>query len=288
MMILDRLGIKSIKIALAVMLSLVIGNLFKLDSPYLTAITAIIGIQSTVYDSVSNAKVRILGTSIGILMGIITVTLFSNSFIIVAIGVFIIIYVCNLLNLKSSILHASVIYLSIMLFPSPNHNAISIIISTIIGVIVTLIVNFTFSPFEINQNLYKSYNSVMKNIDELCRNLFTVPEQVKLKEFNSNIIAYKTLLRAYDNEYFKINDRRLDKNHMDILCENLNPISFFIYGVRELKGNNLNDCNVNRINSLLNLDISFKEHQESQSDSLLNFHVDVLLDHLERVFLCRS
>ena len=288
MTILDKLGIKSIKIALAVTMSLIIGNLFKLDSPYLTAITAIIGIQSTVYDSVSNAKDRILGTTIGILMGIVTITFLSNSFIIISIGIFIIIYACNLLNLKSSIVHASVIYLSIMLFPSPNYNAISIIVSTIIGVVITLIVNFTFSPFEINQNLYKSYNSLMKNIDELCRSLFTVPEQVKLKEFNSNIIAYKTLLKAYDNEYFKINDKRLDKKHMDILCENLNPISFFIYGVRELKENNLNDYNVNRINSLLNLDIIFKDYQDSQSDSLLNFHVDVLLDHLERVFLCRS
>lgn len=286
MTILHKLGIKSIKIALAVTMSLIIGNLFKLDSPYLTAITAIIGIQSTVYDSVSNAKDRIIGTTIGILMGVITITLLPNSFIIVSLGVFIIIYACNLLNLKSSIVHASVIYLSIMFFPSPNHNAISIIISTIIGVIITLIVNFTFSPFEINQSLYKSYDNLIKSINNLCKSLFTNPEQVELKEFNSNIIAYKALLRAYDNEYFKINDERIDKRHMYILCENLNPITFFIYGVRELKGNNLNDFNAKRINSLFKLDITVKDYQESKSDALFNFHVDVLLDHLERVFLC--
>lgn len=285
MTILDKLGIKSIKIALAVILSLIIGNLFKLGSPYLTAITAIIGIQSTVYDAVSNAKDTILGTTIGILLGIFTVTLLPDSFIIISIGIFIIIYVCNLLDLKSSIVHTSIIYLSIMLFPSPNNNAISIIISTIIGVIVTLIMNFAFSPFEINQNLYSSYNSLKKSIYGLCRSLFTQPEVVKLKDFNSNIIDYKTLVKAYDNEYFKIKDKRLDSIDIAVLSENLKPISYFIYGVRELKENNLNDDNIKRINSLLKLDITANEYSESKEDILLNFHVDVLLNHLERVFI---
>ena len=79
MSIKDKIDMKTIKIALAVVVSLSIGNLLKFESPYLTAITAMIAIQSTIYDSVSFGKDRVLGTVIGASVGLaIAAFLFNN------------------------------------------------------------------------------------------------------------------------------------------------------------------------------------------------------------------
>lgn len=283
MLIIDKIGIKSIKIALAVTMSLLIGNLFKLGSPHLIALTSIIGIQNTMESSVSNARDLIIGTFIGVLVGIITVTFLPKDFIIIAIGVFLIIYICNLLELKSSIVQANLIYLSVMLFPSPNYNAVSVTISTVVGVIVAIIIDFILSPFEIINNLHKSYHELRKDIFSLCSNVFTTNKDVELQDFDLKVMSFKSLMKAYNNEYFKVKYKKLEFNQIDILFKNINGIRFFIHAIIELKENNLSEDNVIRINKLLNLNIKVLDYKENQGDKLFNFHVDKFLNYLERI-----
>lgn len=280
---LSQTGIKSIKIALAVIMSLFVGNLFRLDSPYLLAITAIIGIQATVYDAVANARERVIGTSIGVIVGLIVITLLPNDFLVISIGLFLIIYACNILNLKNSIIQASVIYLSIMLFPSPNNNAISITISTTSGVIVSIIVNFIFAPFELRDTLYSSYIDLIEHITSLCEKLFTTFTYIDLNPLNSKIIAYKSLVKAYDNEYFKIKDKRLSLDEINALSENLSKISFYMYGSSQLRENQLNKYNVEKINQLLNLNLTVSNSVKDKKDILFNFHVSKLLSYLDNL-----
>lgn len=284
MLILDKIGIKSIKIALAVTISLLIGNVLKVGSPYLMALTSVIGIQSTIDSSVSNAKNMIIGTSIGVIVGFITAEFISNDFIIMTIGVFVIIYACDLFKLQNSVVQANVIYLSIMFFPSPNNNAISVIISTVIGIVVAIIVNLLVSPFEIMSSLNKSYYSLKQDIFHLCSNIFSNNDKkLELQEFNSRVMLFKSLVKAYNDEYFKIKNKKLQFSQIDILFKNIKGISFFIYTIVELSSGNLSDDNVIRINKILSLDIKALDYKASKEDYLFNFHVDKLLDYLERV-----
>lgn len=281
MSIVDKIGMKSIKIALAVIISLLIGNLFKFDSPYLTAINALIAIQGTIYGSVSVAKNRIVGTVIGASIGIIIVTFLPNDFIITSIGIFIIIYACNLLNLKSTVVEATTVGLSIIIFPSPNYNAINVTISTTMGVLIAIIVNSLLSPFEFTNSLHKSYYDLRQNIFSLYSKIFTTNETIDLQDFNSKVMTFKSLVKSYNNEYFKIKDKKLKFQQIETLFKNVDGISFFIAEIIELRKNNLNDSNVSRINKLLHLDIKALDCKESQYDNLFNFHVDKLLDYLE-------
>lgn len=280
MSIVDKIGMKSIKIALAVIISLLIGNLFKFDSPYLTAINALIAIQGTIYGSVFVAKNRIIGTIIGASIGII-VTFLPNNFIIISIGIFIIIYVCNLLNLKSTVVEATTVCLSIIIFPSPNYNAINVTISTIMGVLVAIIVNSLLSPFELTNSLHKSHCDLKQNIFSLYSKIFTVNGTIELQDFNLKVMTFKSLVKAYNNEYFKIQDKELKFQKIETLFKSVDGISFFIAEIIKLRENNLNATNVSRINKLLHLDIKALDCKESQYDNLFNFHVDKLLDYLE-------
>ncbi|AWK51661.1 hypothetical protein DIC82_11825 [Clostridium beijerinckii] len=287
MFIINKIGIKSIKITLAVIISLLIGHLFKLDSPYLTAINALIAIQSTIYDSVSFGKNRILGTLIGASIGIIIVTFIHDDFIITSIGIFIIIYVCNMLKLKSSIVVAISVCLSIIIFPSPNYSAInatvSTTISTTIGVLIAIIVNSVLSPFELISNINNSYYDLKQNIFSLYIKIFTTDETIDTYDFNSKVMNFKSLVNSYNNEYFKIKDKKLKYQQVKTLFENVDGISFFIAVIIELRENNLNEVNVNRSKKFFHHDIKALNYKESHDDDLFNFHVDKLLDYLEAI-----
>ena len=283
MWIINKIGMKSIKIASAVTMSLLIGNLLKFSSPYLIALTSVIGIQGTKDGSVSSAKDRVTGTLIGVILGSMTMNFLSNDLIITVIGVFLIIYVCNLLKLKDSIVQANIVYLSIMLFPTPSFSAVSVTISIVIGVLVAIIINFILSPFEIIYNLRSSYNELMLCIFSLCSKILTNSKDLELQAFNSNVMIFKSLLKAYRNEYIKLKDKELNMNEVDILYEHIDGIRFFIYTISELNSTNLSKDNVNKANSLMKINIIASDNKEINNDDLFNFHVDKLLGYLEKI-----
>lgn len=277
----EKLETKSVKIALVVIISLLIGSLFKLYSPYLIAINAVVAVQSTIYDSVSFGKDRVLGTAIGVLVGFIIVTYLSHDIIITSIGIFLIIYACNLLKLKGSIAIATTVCLSIIIFPSPNYNAINVTISTIVGAFVAIIINMLVSPFELIKNMKKSYYELKENIFFLYLKIFITNENIELEDFNSQVITFKALVKSYNKEYFKIQDKKLKYEQMETLYKNIDGISFFLSAILELGENNLNDDNVTRVNKLLQLDLIASESEQNQYYGLFNFHVDKLLNYLE-------
>lgn len=287
MKVIDKIGIKSIKIALAVIVSLLLGKIFKLEVPYLTALNSVIGIQGTTYVSLTNAKDRMIGTILGTIIGVITISYLPNGFIVTSIGLFIVIYACNLLNLNSSVVQACVIFLSIMLFSSPESNFIGVVVSTFIGVLVAVFINLILSPFDLKNNLNKTYYDLRENIFDLCSRIFMNSEDIDRQSFRSTMIAYKELVRAYDDEYFKVKDKDLESSKIDELYKSVGGIGFFTFSIIELRDNNLSESNILRINKILGLNIDFDtkdlDYQANTQEVLLNFHVDKLLDYLEKI-----
>ncbi len=283
MWIINKIGMKSIKISSAVTMSLLIGNLLEFSSPYLIALTSVIGIQGTKDGSVSNAKEIITGTLIGVIAGSLTVKFLSNDLIITVIGVFLIIYICNLLKLKNSIVQANIIYLSIMLFPSHNYNGLSVTISIVIGVLVAIIINFLLSPFEIMYSLRNSYNELRKYIFSLCSKIFTNSKDIELQMFNSNVMRFKSLLEAYNKEYLKLKNKELNMDVINTLSQYIDGISFFIYTIAELSPTNLSEDNITRVNKLIQLNVVALDNKARNNEDLFNFHVDKLLDYLEKI-----
>ena len=271
MWIINKIGMKSIKISSAVTMSLLIGNLLEFSSPYLIALTSVIGIQGTKDGSVSNAKEIITGTLIGVIAGSLTVKFLSNDLIITVIGVFLIIYICNLLKLKNSIVQANIIYLSIMLFPSHNYNGLSVTISIVIGVLVAIIINFLLSPFEIMYSLRNSYNELRKYIFSFCSKIFTNSKDIELQMFNSNVMRFKSLLEAYNKEYLKLKNKELNMDVINTLSQYIDGISFFIYTIAELSPTNLSEDNITRVNKLIQLNVVALDNKARNNEDLFNY-----------------
>ncbi len=106
---------RNIKTALAVTISILISEFFKLDSPFYAAIAAVISMQNSVTGSYKAGKNRMLGTITGALIGLTFSSISPNNPFLCGLGIIIIIYICNLLKWDKSISIACIVFTGIMI-----------------------------------------------------------------------------------------------------------------------------------------------------------------------------
>ena len=82
--------------------------------PFYACIAAVITMQSTVHDSFTTGKNRMIGTIIGAICGFIFALISPNNAFLTSIGIVFVIYFSNLFNRKSSISIACIVFLAIM------------------------------------------------------------------------------------------------------------------------------------------------------------------------------
>lgn len=147
---LPHIGSRNIKTALSVLICLIIW-----PSSLFAAIAAVICVQSTVENSLQIGINRLIGTLLGGVFALILICLI-DSFnlhkflpLIVAAGVSLIIYICNLLKKPSASSISSVTLIAILITQtsdSPLIYAFQRIIETIFGVLVAILINKYIHP----------------------------------------------------------------------------------------------------------------------------------------------
>lgn len=150
-----RIGMRNIKTALSVGICIILLRILKFDSPFYACIAAVITMQTTVENSFQAGKNRLIGTTIGAIIGIIFSYIAPHSSILTVIGVSLIIYITNILHENKSANIACVVFLAIMInlkTTSPLQYGISRFIETAIGIIVAVIVNRYICPYNIIKN----------------------------------------------------------------------------------------------------------------------------------------
>lgn len=146
------IGMRNIKTALAVFLSIVISSLIKLDYPFYAAIASLVCMQSSIEKTYETGKNRMLGTIVGAFLGFIFATLFPTNAIFSAIGIIIIISICNKLEWNDTISMAGIVFLAIMLNIKDNKHALIYsykrLFETLIGIVIAFLVNVFIAPPE--------------------------------------------------------------------------------------------------------------------------------------------
>lgn len=151
----DMVGMRNIKTAIAVFISIVISKLLKMEYPFYAAIAAIISMQSSVEASFKAGRNRMLGTFIGAVVGFVCALISPGNAFVSAIGIVVVIYLCNLLKWKESAAIGGIVFLAIMLNlkgNSPLLYSINRILDTFLGILVAIVVNYFIVPPK-NENL---------------------------------------------------------------------------------------------------------------------------------------
>lgn len=144
-----KVGMRNIKTAIAVFISIILSKLFKMEYPFYAAIAAIISMQSSVEESFRAGRNRMIGTLIGAVVGFICALINPGNAFVSAIGIVIVIYLCNLLKWKESSSIGGVVFLAIMLNlkgNSPLWYSINRLFDTFLGIIVAIVVNYFIIP----------------------------------------------------------------------------------------------------------------------------------------------
>lgn len=154
-----KIGLRTIKTALAVFLCL----LFFPSEPFFACLTAVFCVQDTVSNSINMAINRGLGTILGATIGLlflIVCRFFTYNidiyiirkllvYITIALGVIVVIYICNLIKKTGAINISCIAFLAVTTvhaFGHPIYYAINRTIETLFGIFIALLVNKFIAP----------------------------------------------------------------------------------------------------------------------------------------------
>ncbi len=146
---LEKIGMRTIKTALAVTLTLLICAALRIDNPFFAAIAAIIVMEPSVSESLSSGKSRMYGTVLGGLFAMGYSLILPSHPILIGLGIIVLIYVSNLFKIQNSIKISSIIFISILLNyedGSRIHYAVYRTLDTFIGIAVGTLVNYYVRP----------------------------------------------------------------------------------------------------------------------------------------------
>ncbi|WP_113671589.1 FUSC family protein [Vallitalea guaymasensis] len=139
-----KIGSRNIKTAISVFICISIFQLLNRPYPFYACIAAVICMKNSIQNSFVVGKNRMIGTTIGGVIGLILSLVFGNYSIVVGLGIVLVIYLCNLCKQSDSIVIACIVFIAIMtnLKGTPSHiYAVNRVIDTFIGIIVSIIVN---------------------------------------------------------------------------------------------------------------------------------------------------
>lgn len=186
----SKIGMRTTKTVIAVLITLAISEMFNLNSPVLAGIAAIMTIETTVSESFVTGKYRMYGTILGALVGLIITFIAPENFIVIGIGLIIIIYICNMFQWDKAVRMSMIVFLVIILGYEEGYRfsyALNRSLDTFIGVIVGTSINYFLRPPKVEGKLEKSIDEMYIEVKNILENLIWREKQVKSEDLRNRI-----------------------------------------------------------------------------------------------------
>lgn len=279
---LEKMGMRTIKTGIAVMICVILGQSF-IKNPFYAAAGCIISMQDTVKGSMKAGMNRVKGTILGGIIGFLIVLINPGGIILSGLGVMITIYVCNILKLNKAIVVACVTFLSIhlgIIDSNPAEYSFFRVLDTSIGVIVGVLINYCI----VRPNYLHSTINEFKEIERLTVK-FLESKIVNKEAFN--IKQLEKEIKKVESVYSKLVDE-LDYSIKNIDIENLEStigicreIYFHMQSIELLeKKLYLNKDNYERIKKIHKSEEIEWDLDESKSP-VFNYHLSKIIDEIK-------
>lgn len=204
----QKIGMRNIKTAISVFLCIILLRIFRNPFPFYACIAAVMTMQSTVHNSYTTGKNRMLGTIVGAICGLIFALISPNNVFLTSIGILLIIYFLNLLNRKNSIIIGCVVFLAIMTNlkeGTPLVYSLSRVVETFVGILISVLVNYIIFPPKFLDNLHVDRNILINNIFKTSKNIIDFNENINLSSLNIQISKLENSLDSYLSEILSKN-----------------------------------------------------------------------------------
>lgn len=196
------IDLKTLKSSIAVTIAVFLAQRLNLEYPFFAGMTALISMDITALLSIKMARNRIVGTIIGACIGVILATLFGQgNALLCGLGVIFLCSILNKLNLQGAIGIGGIVMFAILVHTdlTPMFYAINRTLPTILGGIVSVIVNISIFPLanvqRLNSMLIKIWHTAEKLIDSVKET-----EDDELEEIHEELVSLENQLLVYKDE----------------------------------------------------------------------------------------
>lgn len=199
------IGLRNIKTGLAICICILISAMLKLEYPFYAAIATIISMENSVTNSFTAGKYRTMGTVVGAIVGAGFAFVEPGNAVYCAIGVMIVIYICNLLKWNKSVSIGCIVFLAIMLNLQPGESplfyGINRITDTLIGIVVAVIVNYAVFPPRHEVSLHKERKALGRRMADVFGQIAGRGEETDLKKLRSELGNLEKYYRLCKDEF---------------------------------------------------------------------------------------
>lgn len=279
-----KIGMRTIKTGLAVMLGVTVAGLVGLRSPLFVAIGAISTMQTSVSESFVMGKNRILGTIMGAVVAVVIAEYLPYSNIFLGLGIILLIQILNILGWKKSISLSAIVFSAVYLNRDIGmiEYATNRVLDTFIGIVMGVLVNYLVATPDSEKKFYAKVSAFTVVAKEYTYNLIIGKKFVVLDDLRSmltEIEKLQELVRGdsnilYDDEGHKI-DTAKTLHVLEEIFNDLSSISAMNYIAIVSSKNLILAGQVFQITP-----IWYEKSIISEEDIIFNYHLQRLLKNL--------
>lgn len=281
-----KIGMRTIKTVIAVILTLIISDILKLNSPLLASIAAIMAMESSISESITTGKNRMYGTILGGAVGLILSYILPVNYIFITVGFILLITICNILKIDKAVRMAMIVLLSIALNYDGGKERINYAffrtLDTLIGVAVGATINYFIRPPNVEEKIKKIIDNAYSDINNILDKLIWNQEIVEIEGFKKDIIAigdgYKVFMKDLRLHIGKSNNSL----YYEKLFNSFDKINNHLSVIWTIKQHPLID-EKNRITMERYFNKSVPDQNNKEVDNLdliFNYHLEKILSEL--------
>jgi len=279
-----KIGMRTIKTGLAVMLGVTVAELVGLRSPLFVAIGAISTMQTSVSESFVMGKNRILGTIMGAVVAVAIAEILPYSNIFLGLGIILLIQILNILGWRKSISLSAIVFSAVYLNREMGmiEYATNRVIDTFIGIVMGVLVNYLVATPDSEKKFYAKVDAFVEVAKEYTYSLIVGKKTVNLENLRSmlsDIEKLQDLVRGdsnilYDNEGQKL-DTAKTLRILEEIFNDLSSITAMDYMAIVSSKNLILAGQVFQITP-----IWYEKSIISEEDIIFNYHLQRLLKNL--------
>lgn len=288
----NKIGMRTIKTAFAVVLTIGFAQMINLRSPFFAGIAAIMAMQTSVSQSLIKGKDRMYGTITGGIIALVfSIVAPEKNIIIIGVGIIIIIYLSNMLKWKESTQISMIVYLSIMLnFDAGSRFSyvFNRILDTLIGLIIGTIINYFIVPPKTGEKINIVFSEIDEDIKNTLNNIVFNKPNISLEPLRKQFVSLEDSYNTYKKDY-KYNKYNLKSTENISNTQKVFDLFEDIYnhlGVIYLIGKNtkLNIENRETLQKIFNKEILVEtENIDEHENIVYNYHLRKILDNLSSI-----
>ncbi len=279
-----KIGMRTIKTGLAVMLGVTVAGLVGLRSPLFVAIGAISTMQTSVSESFVMGKNRILGTIMGAVVAVVIAEILPYSNIFLGLGIILLIQILNILGWKKSISLSAIVFSAVYLNREMGmiEYATNRVLDTFIGIVMGVLVNYLVAAPDSEKKFYAKVDAFVEVAKEYTYSLIVGKKKVDLDDLRGMLLDIEKLQELvrgdssilYDDEGQKL-DTAKTLHVLEEIFNDLSSITAMDYMAIVSSKNLILAGQVFQITP-----IWYEKSIISEEDIIFNYHLQRLLKNL--------